>query len=106
MSAFPEREGRVFDLVIAGGRVLDPGSGLDRNTDVAFRDGKVAALAEGLAPGAARQVVDAAGRIVVPGLIDLHTHVYWGGTSLGVDADAFARKSGVTTAVDTGSAGP
>jgi dihydroorotase len=105
MSAFPEREGRVFDLVIAGGRVLDPGSGLDRNTDVAFRDGKVAALADGLASGAARQVVDAAGRIVVPGLIDLHTHVYWGGTSLGVDADAIARRSATTTFVDAGSAG-
>jgi dihydroorotase len=47
-----------------------------------------------------------AGAIVTPGLIDLHTHVYWGGTSLGIDADAFCRTSGVTTSVDTGSAGP
>ena len=47
-----------------------------------------------------------AGLIVSPGLIDLHTHVYWGGTSLGIDADEFARASGVTTAIDTGSAGP
>ena len=46
------------------------------------------------------------GLIVSPGLIDLHTHVYWGGTSLGIDAEAFCRTSGVTTAVDTGSAGP
>ena len=51
-------------------------------------------------------VVDASGRLVVPGLIDLHTHVYWGGTSLGVDADALARRSGTTTFVDAGSAGP
>ncbi len=49
---------------------------------------------------------DVAGRIVTPGLIDLHTHVYWGGTSLGIDAEMFARKSAVTTCVDTGSAGP
>ena len=42
----------------------------------------------------------------MPGLIDLHTHVYWGGTSLGVDADAFARRSGTTTFIDAGSAGP
>ena len=46
-----------------------------------------------------------AGKIVVPGLIDLHTHVYWGGTSLGVDPDAYAKPSGVTTLVDAGSAG-
>ncbi len=43
---------------------------------------------------------------MTPGLIDLHTHVYWGGTSLGIDAEEFCRTSGVTTAVDTGSAGP
>ena len=43
---------------------------------------------------------------MTPGLIDLHTHVYWGGTSLGIDAEEFCRQSGVTTAVDTGSAGP
>ncbi len=46
------------------------------------------------------------GLIVAPGLIDLHTHVYWGGTSLGIDAEEFCRTSGVTTAIDTGSAGP
>jgi dihydroorotase len=51
-------------------------------------------------------VRDVGGAIVTPGLIDLHTHVYWGGTSLGIDAEDFCRRSGVTTAIDTGSAGP
>ena len=95
----------MFDLVVTGGRVLDPGSGIDRIADVAFADGKVAAVGDALPTGAARQRIDATGRIVVPGLIDLHTHVYWGGTSLGVDADAIARRSGTTTFVDAGSAG-
>jgi dihydroorotase len=95
----------TFDLVIAGGRVVDPSQSIDRITDVAFAGGKVAAVGDGLA-ARARQVHDATGRIVAPGLIDLHTHVYWGGTSLGVDAPALARSGAVTTFVDTGSAGP
>ncbi len=91
------------DLVLRGGRVIDPSQGIDRVTDVAFADGRVALLGEGLQ---GRQVVEASGLIVTPGLIDLHTHVYWGGTSLGVDPDAYARRSAVATSVDTGSAGP
>ena len=79
---------------------------IDRSLDVGFRDGRVAAVEPDLPVEDARQVVEAAGRLVVPGLIDLHTHVYWGGTSLGVDADALARRSGTTTFVDAGSAGP
>ena len=95
----------TFDLVLRGGRVLDPSQGLDRVTDVAFADGRVAALGDKLDASGAT-VHDVAGRIVTPGLIDLHTHVYWGGTSLGIDAEMFARKSAVTTCVDAGSAGP
>src|ERR1044072_1507541 len=60
----------------------------------------------GLAADAKADVRDVSGRIVTPGLLDLHTHVYWGGTSLGIDAEFFCRRSGVTTAIDTGSAGP
>jgi dihydroorotase len=71
---------------------------------VAFAQGRVAALGDDLAPGNA-EVLDVSGKIVTPGLIDLHTHVYWGGTSLGVDPLRLAR-GGCTTLVDTGSAGP
>lgn len=95
-----------FDLVLTGGRVVDPSQGLDAVTDVAFADGRVAALGRAADPDRARDVRDVTGHLVTPGLIDLHTHVYWGGTSLGIDAEDFARRSGVTTAVDTGSAGP
>ena len=94
-----------FDLLLRNGRVIDPSQGIDRVMDVGFADGKVAAVGDRLDPGGA-DVRDLTGRIVTPGLIDLHTHVYWGGTSLGIDAAMFARKSAVTTCVDTGSAGP
>jgi dihydroorotase len=86
--------------------VVDPSQKLDAVTDVAFAHGKVARIGAGLRPDAKTDVRDVSGHIVTPGLIDLHTHVYWGGTSLGVDAEDFCRRSGVTTAVDTGSAGP
>ena len=91
------------DLVLKGGRVIDPSQGIDRITDVAFAQGRVAAVGDNLT-GTTIQNVQ--GQIVTPGLIDLHTHVYWGGTSLGVDANAYSAQSAVTTCVDTGSAGP
>src|ERR1700759_947055 len=95
-----------FDLVLRGGRVVDPSQNLDAVTDVAFAGGKVAKVGNELKADPTTDVRDASGYIVAPGLIDLHTHVYWGGTSLGIDAEEFCRTSGVTTAVDTGSAGP
>src|SRR5258708_1866505 len=95
-----------FDLILRGGRVIDPSQKLDATTDVAFAGGKVAAVGNALKADAPTEVRDVSGHIVTPGLIDLHTHVYWGGTSLGIDAEEFCRTSGVTTAIDTGSAGP
>ena len=95
-----------FDLVLRGGRVVDPSQRLDAVTDVAFTGGKVVAVGNALKLAPGTEVRDVSGHIVTPGLIDLHTHVYWGGTSLGIDAEEFCRTSGVTTAIDTGSAGP
>lgn len=93
----------MHDLVVAGARVIDPSQGIDDVRDVAFEGGRVVALGEGLQGHEWR---DGAGMILTPGLIDLHTHVYWGGTSLGIDAPAYGRKTAATTVVDTGSAGP
>ncbi len=95
----------AYDLVLTGGRVLDPAQRLDTLADIAFAGNRVAAIGPDLARGA-RQSRDVTGKIVTPGLIDLHTHVYWGGTSLGVDPEMLARRSAVTTLVDAGSAGP
>jgi dihydroorotase len=96
----------TYDLMLRGGRVIDPSQRLDAVSDVAFAGGKVAKVAPKLQGSAGTDVRDVSGSIVTPGLIDLHTHVYWGGTSLGIDAEEFCRTSGVTTSVDTGSAGP
>jgi dihydroorotase len=96
----------TYDLILKGGRVIDPAQGLDQIADVAFAAGRVAAIEVNIAASNGADVRDVSGRIVTPGFIDLHTHVYWGGTSLGVDATDAARQSGVTTLIDAGSAGP
>ena len=96
----------MIDTILKGGRVIDLSQGLDAVADVAFANGKVIGLGRDLKPDAQTDIRDVRGLIVTPGLIDMHTHVYWGGTSLGVDADDFCRANGVTTSIDTGSAGP
>ncbi len=94
------------DLILRGARVIDPSQNLDRVTDVRFADGKVAAIGDQLPASAGTEVRELRGKVVTPGLIDLHTHVYWGGTSIGVDAVALARSSATATFVDAGTAGP
>lgn len=90
----------MIDLAITGGRVIDPASGTDAPGVVAVDEGRI------VAPDAAsRRTIDATGLLVVPGLIDLHVHVYPGVSHYGVEPDATCLLRGVTTAVDTGSAG-
>lgn len=99
-------DAHAHDLILRGARVIDPSQNLDRVTDVRFTGGKVAAVGDQLVAGPATEVRDLRGMVVTPGLIDLHTHVYWGGTSIGVDAVALARSSATATFVDAGTAGP
>jgi dihydroorotase len=94
-----------FDLLIRGGEVLDPGAGLEGRLDVAVSGERVAAVDRDIPAESAREVVDATGQLVLPGLVDLHTHVYRGATYWGIDPDRVAWRTGVTTWLDVGSAG-
>lgn len=91
-------------FVLRGGRVIDPANGVDRVADLVLGKDEILGLDVPEPNGA--QVIDCRGSIVTPGMIDLHVHVYWGGTSLGVKPEDFADKSACTTLVDAGSAGP
>jgi dihydroorotase len=94
-----------FDLLLIGADVIDVGGGHVGRFDVATRDGRIAAVARALPATAAREVVDVTGKLITPGLIDLHTHVHPGATYWGLDPDPIAWYTGVTTWVDAGSAG-
>src|SRR5688572_14556093 len=95
---------KIYALLLKGGRVIDPGQNFDAVADVAFLNGRIEQVQADIPAHTAREVRDVTGKLIVPGLIDLHTHVYWGGTSLGVDPELVARQSGATTLVDAGSA--
>lgn len=95
----------MYDLVLKGGRVIDPSQNLDTTAAVAFSDGKVAAVGDDVAKQDAKETRDVSGHLVVPGLIDIHAHIYWGATYLSVEPERVARASGTTTFVDAGSAG-
>lgn len=97
----------ALELLLRGARVIDPSQGLDTVADVRFRNGRVAEIGPGLVAGPAGtcEVRELRGHILTPGLIDLHTHVYWGGTAIGVDATALALRACTATFVDAGTAG-
>ena len=92
-----------YDLLIRGGRVIDPGRNLDGPFDIAVKDGRIAAVQANILPSAAAQVVDATGKLVLPGLIDTHAHVFQYVTGrFGLEADMCGVDSGVTTLIDQG----
>ena len=93
------------DILIRGGEVIDPSQQLRGVRDVAVRDGVILSVAETLTDVEARHTIDARGQYVVPGLIDLHVHVYPGHTPLGLEPDPLCPAGGVTTMLDAGSAG-
>src|SRR5438270_4666645 len=96
---------KYFDVIVAGGHVLDPGAGIEGDYDLGITDGRITAVAAALTRGPTTRIIDARDHIVTPGLVDLHTHVYWGATYWGIEADPVAARSGVTTWLDAGSAG-
>ena len=96
-----------YDLLLKNGRLIDPKNGIDAARDVAISDGRIAQVAQDIPGAQAAQSIDVAGLIVSPGLIDMHVHVYHTREpeTLSVIADHHCFRSGVTTVVDTGTAG-
>jgi dihydroorotase len=97
--------GAPYDLLIRGGRVIDVSQKLNGQLDVAIANGKIAAVAANIPANQAREVFDAAGKLVTPGLINVHAHLYRYGNTITVDPDGVGFPAGVTTAIDAGSAG-
>jgi dihydroorotase len=94
-----------YDLLIKGGRVIDASQNLSGERDVAIANGKIAAVAANIPAAQARDVFDARGKLVTPGLVNQHAHVYRWAYPISVDPDAVGFPAGVTTIVDAGSGG-
>jgi len=94
-----------FDLVIKGGDVLDPSQSLRGRRDIGIRWGVVQAVEESIPAERALKTIDASGKLVMPGLVDLHCHVYPYGSAIGIPADELVQFQGTTTVVSAGDAG-
>src|SRR5262249_38722264 len=96
----PHAFAATYDLIVKGGRVIDPSLGIDAVRDVAIAGGRIAAVEANIAAGGAPDIVDARGKLVVRGLIDVHTHA-----ARSKDGPALCLKDGVTAYIDAGSLG-
>jgi dihydroorotase len=95
----------IYDLILQGGHVICPASGIDGVMDVAIASGKIALVGKDILPSTAQQVIDIRGKLVLPGMIDTHAHVYRYVTGrFGLEADMVGVESGVTTLIDQGGA--
>lgn len=102
-----------YDFVIKGGHIIDPLNNIDKVMDLAIKGGKIAAIKKNIPDAQAKKVIDASGLIVSPGLIDMHTHNFFGtehnrylaNSYQAVPPDGFTFRAGVTTVVDAGSPG-
>jgi dihydroorotase len=96
-----------FELILRGGRVIDPAQSIDGVMDVGILGGRIAAVAPTLAPTPRTKTISVRGKLVLPGLIDTHAHIYEHVTgTFGLNADLVGIRSGVTTVVDQGGASP
>ena len=95
----------LYDLVLKGGEVIDPGWPLHQRADVAISKGKIAAVAPNIPATEAIRTIDVTGKIVCPGLIDIHAHTFINAHDMGPQTDQRCSASGVTTMIDAGSSG-
>jgi dihydroorotase len=95
----------MFDLIIKNGFLIDPCLNIEEEYDIAFQGEKVAKIEKNIPIKEGVDIYDASGKIVTPGLIDLHTHLYWGVSHYGINADSSCLSQGVTTAIDAGTSG-
>jgi dihydroorotase len=95
----------MYDLVIVGGTLIDPAQGLHEKKDIAVESGRIVSVGMDIPRDGSREVLDATGYIVTPGLVDIHVHVYPGVSHYGIDPDPTCLARGVTTVNDAGSSG-
>jgi len=95
----------MYDIVIKNGTLIDPLQKIHEKMDIAITNGRITEVKRNINATSGKKIIDASNKIVVPGFIDFHVHVYYGATPLGIDADEYCLVKGSTTVVDAGSSG-